>query len=1544
MELCVKALQLPKQDDSETRISVCKTVSCLLPDDLEVLRACQLTEFLLGPSQEVYDCLEELYKRPDQKYDQENGIIPNSLRCELLLALKAHWPFDPEFWDWKTLKYHCVTLLGGVPESEGEEEVDERQERVKPEPQGKGEKAVESEHPGRLNGNVEGHEEDQDNKKVSSKTTKTQGESSTKKHKIICQICNRPVTDTQILHHSKRHAEENNHPCPVCLEKFQSRKELMPHMKQHVQNPASFYKKYEKNKRKGLQKDRDEDELEPGEISVDPSLMQYYQSTHDPDVLHHIVQQAKSANLKRFEDDEYVTFDYIDTHYNLQNRDDYPCPGTHCTKTFKHSKYLYVHLKSEHKGDENVRHFHQMRDKREKCMFCRRHLVSAYHHRKHRKVHCGDQPFKCMVIGCGAEFSSSNELVSHKQTHGYQLNYQCELEGCYVTFSELGQMYHHEAQHFRDAAFSCTSPECKKFYLSKKEFIQHLATHGITFSEEDLETQRKAKRKLLETVAEETDNTKKSSDSKTVSEEMVNGHDLTSSTSCASSSHASNCEEPKEMMTSVAVCFDGSKFTCGFEKCGMTFSRARDVQRHLKCAHPEHLKLENKEHKHDKEQGSKPKGLMIKTEPNIKEKGQHEHSTPHPSKGTGKERKALPHPSHDGTNSSSLEHNDDLREIVIGLSKLNLNSSGVHNGLCEPSDYISGSTASQVSLHQAIMARPPVVLLQKKALSHLTEERVKVKSEQASETDEMSDLELLAIAKPYICKRKGCNFRTAQSFSLSRHYKIVHGHTLEQAKKMTSLKTTSFKPYVCQICFSSLREKGALMTHYFQMHNLTEAALEKINWATQRHELSKTLEPTKHMSQPLTNHARKIKKREGTNWQQRYHRRQASMMTRENRKSFQKHSPSEEDEAEDRGEEEESEQKGESENGMSKEGRATRRLVTKGNLCYILTKFNKPFRCVVKDCDAAFSNQGGLVRHLQFIHRYNRSQLSVEKDLDMHKNSEVRGDPAKKRPVSHSDEPQPQYRCGFTNCDASYHLKSSLVRHTRLFHCQPQGPIGCKYEGCTSVFSHASALKNHILYSHCEYYNSLVLRLQSTHKKSISGCQKKLIVTPPSPQKEVPELPTTQSLRLNPKCEKDVQTEETGEGDTGEKVKVSKNNRREQRYDGFVFRSHEEALQMCQDRCLPYACMVQDCDSVVKYLNSMQRHYMRVHRMCTIDFRENEDKLIFTAEQLEELIQRKSARPTSTASCTPNGVRKMEYQAEPENPGGTSAPMSLHSIKTETLDKDDHDSLGFPEEEPPLVERNNVLVAADDVLYGEPSTGGHTGEPAAAPQNGHIQEEKPKRQNTNPSLPTITVDLSPPASLRFTVDEGIQDTSSSKDGGKMNRSVPLPVSLARQPLKRKNELSEQPSNLKDTQPHCPPPFDIATYKPMGFESSFLKFIQESNPSKGPVQEEDMTPLKQRDSYRRSCSVKENNQMGTALTRSKRTRSHLPKPLPMTGNLPSVQNLKSILDKALAGCGDLAIKQLQYLRPVVVLERPVCSTTLPDLFSSDINNSKLLLGS
>ncbi|KAM4542603.1 zinc finger protein Rlf [Odontesthes bonariensis] len=1541
VELCVKALQLPKQDDSETRTSICKTVSCLLPNDLEVLRACQLTEFLLGPSQEAFSCLEELYLRPDQKFDQENEVIPNSLRCELFLVLKAYWPFDPEFWDWKTLKYQCASLLGLKPESDGEEEeeVGDKQEKIKQQEL----QEVESGPQTRINGGLDGHK--CQDKKQSSNRTEIKGEPETKRQKLCCQICKRSVTDVQIIHHSKRHAEDDNHPCPVCLEMFDNRKDLVCHVKKHIDGETHPSQNTAKSEDVQKQPEEDDD-IEPGEIPIDPSLMLYYKSTHDPDVLHHIVQQAKTVKEKQADDDEHITFDYIGQHFKLQNRDEYPCPGTGCTRVFKHSKYLYVHLKSEHRGDENVKYFHQMRDKREKCVFCRRHFVSAYHHRKHRRVHYGNRPYMCAVIGCGAQFSTSNELVTHKQTHGFQLNYQCELKGCYVTCSDLGQIYHHEAQHFRDAAFTCSSNECQKFYLSKKEFIKHLSTHNITFTEDDFEAQRKARRKLFRTITDAPVRLNKSvNDAGAVNGDAQNCPSI----SCASSSQESDIKEQKATMTLVAVCFDGSKFTCGFEKCGMTFSRARDVQRHLKCAHPEHLKLENKEHKHDKEQGSSFKAVKVKKEPDCEEKERKEPSTPFQPVESCKEKMVFSHSKNDETSSISLNtKNDALKEIVFGLSRLSLDSSSAHTLPSDPALSCPDSNASQMSLHQAIMAKPPIVLIKNRP--NLKEEKVKVKIENAVVTDDESGSESLAAAKPYICETKGCDFRTAQSYSLLRHYNAKHGCSVEQARRMTSLKTTSFKPYTCQLCSKSHREKHVLRAHYINSHNMSEALVDKISCGSVRCEENKgPSSPTKQTSPPPVNHGPKVRKKESPKLQRHRGTRNSTAIS-ENGENFDNHSPSE-DEAEDEAERggEANVQKEESEDKTTQQVRTTRRLVAKSNLCYILDKFSKPFHCVAKNCDAAFSTQGGLVRHLQLVHHYNRSQLLLEKDCDVHQSPEVRKEPAKKRPPPNSDEPQPQFKCHFANCHASYHLKSSLVRHTRDYHSQPPQLIRCTFDGCSRVFSHNNALKKHTLYSHCEYYDSLVVRLQSTHKKSITGCQKKLIVTPQSPQKEEePGSPTTQEERLSPKPEMESQSEEKGDEGLEQKEVSGEKKSKRNCFSRFVFRSHEEALQMCQDRCLrvSYPCMVQDCDSVVTYLHSLNRHYLRVHGMRREDLVNNQNKLVFNAEKLEELIQKKSARPAVTVARVANGTHKVEDQEESENTGEQPASMSPHPVKAETREEVIQHPLELQDEEEkekeiPPVERSGVLVGADEVLYGEASTDGHTEDSPAAPQSAPKQEERLTWDKIKPLLRPLTVDLSPPCSLRLTNEEGFQDASSNKDGGKMiNGSAAVPSTPVRQPLKRKNELSDQPSNLKDTQPRSPspPPFDIAAYKPMGFESSFLKFIQDTSPK------DNNAPVKRRDTFKRSCSVKENNQLGISHTRSRRTHSSLVKPHAMSGDFTSVQNLKSILDKALAGCGDLAIKQLQYLRPVVVLGRPVCTTTLPELFPSDTNNSKLLLGS
>ncbi|KAJ8398153.1 hypothetical protein AAFF_G00429970 [Aldrovandia affinis] len=1619
VELCVRALQLPREEDVETKMSVCKTVACLLMDDLEVRRACQLTEFLLGLSQASYASLEELHLRPDQKHDEEAASIPNSLRCELLLTLKAHWPFDPEFWDWKTLKHHCLRLLGLEPEPEPEPEEEEEEEEEEPGGSRVGKDGSEAQ--------TEEEKEPAAQKPASKKAAPGTSERYLRwqKYKFFCLICQREVIEARILHHSRKHVEDGVYTCPVCLQKFHGRQEFVPHTSEHIRMPArkplpQKRKKVKKkvNLRKEMDDDDDLDDLEPGEISLDPSLLMYYQSTQDPDVLEHLLEQA-AALPRKASDDDYITFDYIHTHFQLQDREVYPCPATGCAKNFKHFKYLSVHLKAEHEGsgDENVRHYLEMKDRREKCTFCRRHFMTAYHHRRHRRVHYGDQPYMCVVSGCGARFNTTNELIAHKQGHGFRLSYRCELTGCSLSFCDLGQLYHHEAQHFRDAAYSCTSPGCKKFYYSKRDFLKHLATHGISYTEGDFAAQRQ--RKLADPFADEAsakkpiqeepppDNASGDKDKDEAARLPVAGTSF-STPSSSSSLQRPGGKEPRGMITCVAVCFDGRKFTCGFEGCGQTFTQASEVQKHLKCMHPGQIKSEKKGQKRlNKEKGAGNRDVKIEQ---VSCPPTASANANFPTKAARK--KAAP----------------------------------------KPERALPTSAATP-----AVSEKPPLQ----------TPSPSPELPQQTRGNRQILDFLVQPSTKPYGCEVKGCGFKSVTSNALMRHYVRKHSFSEERVRGMDIFKTNKFKPFKCHLCPKGYRQKSELRVHYMQMHDVSEAVVEQMSCSSKRREEGKAAEPAKPKADlkqgqpPQKKQVGKSLKEEAVAavakaWQQKHPRKKKGVLlklkserengivknaSKKSKKAGAKAGKTPAPALRDNCEEEE-----EVEDRVSREGRGSRRLVAKGNLCYILTKYHKPFHCVHKDCSSAFTHQSGLVRHLQAVHRYNRSQLCLEEDLELRQGAGIRreattataakthrltckikgcgkhfhsssslwrhyrrqhtnttttdGDtPSSPEPTRapesepttppSSEEPIPQFRCSYGDCNATYHLYSSLLRHTSHVHRDqpPQRPpaqqVHCRFEGCTRVFSQNSSYKKHVFYRHCDYYDSLVLRLQNAHKrdKSASGCQKKLIVSAAPklatlssslPAKDTPKLPLRHSLRHCPKSQEAVgaATEEEEESveenleEAAEKpVKAPRPKKRDYK---LTFRTHEEALQMCQDRCLPvtYPCMVQDCDSVLTVESSMRRHYIRCHRMSCLQFTTNQEKLVNTAEQLEELIQRKSAlsaRPDLAMARAPNGVLKVEYQAEPENPGGPSLPMSLHSIKADPLDGTD--PLGFGEE-------GGVLVGANDLLYAEPLKNGCSGEE---------EVESPPTQSGALTLPPVPppLDLSPPSSLRFTADESPVDAPSKESGVRVDN---VPVTLTRQPLKRKNELpvilpapkdGPLPLGLEPTPPPPPPPrtFDLTAYKPMGFESSFLKFIQESKDKEDEFGEgvagaavaaaavwgsshhhhhrrrHDTTtlPRRCRDSHRHNCSVKENSQRGLTVTRSRRSRPSPLKPLLSAGEYASVQNLRSILDRALTGCGDLAIKQLQYLRPVVVLERPKFSTSLLDLFPTK-KPEKLLLGS
>ncbi|XP_056332970.1 zinc finger protein Rlf [Danio aesculapii] len=1664
VELCVKALRLPRQDDIEAKTMVCKAVVCLLPDDLEVIRACQLTEFLLSPSQEAFDILEELYLRPDEKYDEENAIIPNFLRCELLLSLKAHWPIDPEFWDWKTLKRYCIQLLGLEPLDEVEDEAAPEElcnlGAVLNEEAGKEEEDEceldafsSAEEQQTVEESEKGQRDSEDVSKVADKH---------QKDTFLCQICHKEVAETRFCHHARKHMEDGMWTCPVCLQKFKTKKEFEPHSKKHIQISAKDHFKKKKVKKKVDQtkdffKEDSSDELEPGQIPLDPSLAMYYQSTHDPVVLEHILEKAASVPEKQVESD-FITFDYINTYFKLQDRDVYQCPATDCSKNFKLFKYLGVHLKNEHDSeDPNLKHYLKMKDCREKCTFCRKTFMTAYHHRLHRWIHYGDDPYMCVVTGCGARFDTTNELIAHKHGHGFRLSYCCELKGCSFSYCDLGQLYHHEAQHFRDAAYTCTSPGCKNFYYSRKEFLQHLATHDITFTEKDFEAQRKAKRKLLLAVVE----SDSAFGSKVGAENCVHKGGSSSSSQILAKGRSSVSQ------TCVAVCFDGKKFTCGLKKCGKTFTTARELQKHLRIAHSDTFNEKDqlcKKKVQAKHSTTQVEDLPKSDQDNTVKKSSTEKSSP---------KKVLSSASESvdcETTKSNMDLDAALTNIMLGLGQLSLNSSSTRHSVCnskstctptlntrspakaahnknELRSHVAGSelkklpsksespkthdnfkdvsekkqnkdSVSEKEQPQSKSLTKPYIceakschyqsatsctLMQHYIKVHgYSEDKVKDMEVFQSETlepfktpdssensvleDDHSQSEFLvqATVKPYACEAKNCKYQSVTSHALLKHYIKIHGYSEKKVKNMEVFQSQIFKPFKCHLCSKSYRNKKELRRHYIQMHHIKEDIVEQMKCSFKKNvaEKAPVLASPKTTTEVKPQSSKKVdvktQKQDKALWQQKCPKHDYRLWVRKvvaknvHVKAKEKRKTS-------------SETRSDVKN-TTVDVRGSRRLISKGNLSYILTKYNKPFHCVHKNCNAAFNNQNALVGHLQMVHHYNRSQLcfpcehkgcekqySTLSSLTKHyrrdhsfnkKEKEKKILPKlpctsksiPKRQMASTEEPIPRFKCTYANCNESYHLNSSLLRHTSQFH-QNQTLQNSANTSVNSEFK--TSYKKRVFYRHCDPSDSLVVRLQSTPKKeeSKNGCQTKLIISPSSQSsKDSQNMPLKQSLRC---CRNDQEidcsevnfegVEETPEEELDEVPKPQRINLKN-RFDLIVYRTHEEALQMCQDRCLPVAfpCMIQNCDSVVISMHSLNRHYNNVHRFTRKQLMENKEKLCYTAEQLEEIIQKKSAvSAIPDLTRIPNGVLKMEYQSEPATPGGPSQPMSLHSIKTDLKEKE---RIGFSGE--PLPDRS-LLIEAEDLLYGSPKSSGNPEEPVSEESPTH--KDGPESELTAPPLiRPPPLDLSPPTTLRITVDE-----SSFEATGKDSKSINIPSTVSisiptptRQPLRRKNELSEPPLPPVPLSPvpmdpveHSLSPrgFDIATYKPMGFESSFLKFIKDKDEEikfekpwtavvTNPCLKAD-TPHR-RDCFRRNCSVKENTQRGAPISRSRRFRSSPLRHLISKGECTSIQNLRMILERALGGCGDQAIKQLQFLKPVVVLERPKSFASIFDLLPSE----------
>ncbi|KAM3871095.1 zinc finger protein 292a [Diretmus argenteus] len=470
-EMCIQALKMTSGDHKDSKSTICKTIHCLLPTDLEVKRACQLTEFLLQPTVDSYYAVESLYNEPDQKPEEEGSLpVPNSLRCELLLALKTQWPFDPEFWDWKTLKRNCLALMGEeaaiVSSIDTLNDTDAEQEAegiLGKAPEYKDLEDFLLNTTNELNEITDEREKNREAKKLREQGFVSARFRNWRAYMQYCVLCDKEFLGHRIVRHAQKHFKDGVYLCPICADSFQTREVLEPHVASHVKQSCKERLAAMKTVRKvskPIQSPKSPSKhlkvaaktnISP--VKIEPSNGNHTNADNLVDISHVKLEQATSV---------------------AQISQDCFCPVRNCSKAFKFFRNLMAHVRC-HKDDEEATRFLEIQKQKVVCQYCRRQFVNVKHLNDHLQMHCGAKPYICIQLDCKANFNSNSELLMHRKMHS-EFKAQCMFPNCGKIFNEAYLLYDHEAQHY--LTYTCQTDNCGKVFYSQTQFMSHQENHG----------------------------------------------------------------------------------------------------------------------------------------------------------------------------------------------------------------------------------------------------------------------------------------------------------------------------------------------------------------------------------------------------------------------------------------------------------------------------------------------------------------------------------------------------------------------------------------------------------------------------------------------------------------------------------------------------------------------------------------------------------------------------------------------------------------------------------------------------------------------------------------------------------------------------------------------------------------------------------------------------------------------------------------------------------------------------------------------------------
>ncbi|CAL8296238.1 unnamed protein product [Arctogadus glacialis] len=471
VEMCIQAVKMTTSDHKDSKSTICKTIYCLLPNDLEVKRACQLTEFLLQPTVDSYYSVESLYNEPDQKPEEEGNLpVPNSLRCELLLALKTQWPFDPEFWDWRTLKRNCLALMGEEAaivssiDTLNDAEEQEEESALAKAPEYKDLEDFLLNTTNELNEITDEREKNREAKKLREQGFVSARFRNWRAYMQYCVLCDKEFLGHRIVRHAQKHFKDGMYLCPICADSFESREVLEPHVASHVKQSCKERLAAMKAARKvGKPVQSSKSPLKNLKVAVKTNLSPVKIEPSNGNY-GSIDTQVNPTSLVTPEQGTSET----------QLSQDCFCPVQNCSKAFKFFRNLMAHVRC-HKDDAEAIRFLEIQKQKVVCQYCRRQFVNVKHLNDHLQMHCGIKPYICIQLDCKASFNSNSELLMHRKTHP-EFQARCMLPNCGQIFNEAYLLYDHEAQHY--LTYTSQTVNCAKVLTLPSQCLSPQGNHG----------------------------------------------------------------------------------------------------------------------------------------------------------------------------------------------------------------------------------------------------------------------------------------------------------------------------------------------------------------------------------------------------------------------------------------------------------------------------------------------------------------------------------------------------------------------------------------------------------------------------------------------------------------------------------------------------------------------------------------------------------------------------------------------------------------------------------------------------------------------------------------------------------------------------------------------------------------------------------------------------------------------------------------------------------------------------------------------------------